>query len=873
MIADGVEAGGSDGLPAVFAAFAPRPENEHSEARSIRRIKELHLAGGMQTLGSENAMRTSLQDLRYGLRLLRHSPGFAAVAIVTLALGIAVNATVFSWINELLLNPYPGSTDSSRLAVLEAVQPDAPNGANQISYVDYLDYRRDVHSLSGLALHREEVFSLGDAAHSQAIWGELVSGNYFSVLGVKPALGRTFSREEDSNRPGAFPVAVISDWLWRSRFQSDPAVIGKKLRVNRRDLTIVGVAPPEFRGTMPGLIFGIWIPVTMTPDLGLCDSGVLTQRGDHRFYAVARLAPGVKLTQAAAETMGYSRNLARWFPKSNEGVNATVRPTWEFHSGAPELLLQPLRILMVVSVLVLLIVCANVTNLLLARSVSRRRELSIRAALGAGSTRLSRQLLSETMLLAGAGAVAGLLLAPWMAILLPSLVPKIGVNVALGFHLSGRVLAFTVVTCVVAALLSGVAPVIFWLRTDINRTLNEGGRSGGQGARSHRLRGLLVISEVALATVALVGAGLFVRSFRNAASMNPGFDRNNLLMARFHLAGTSFSDKDRADFSVRLQERLRANPAISSVSYADYAPLGSSSGPYRTVAVEGYQPSPRESMDINDYQIAPGYFSTFRIPLVEGRDFRMDDNRNSQAVIIVNQTFARRYFHGGSALGRKVRYGRVWTRVVGVARDSKYFSVAEAPRPHVFAPYRQFAGGDTELYVFIRTAGDPASVIAGMRRDVAAVDPNAAAFDLMPITEWMGVTLLSQKVAASLLAALGIIALILAAIGLYSVMAYAVSQRTQEIGIRMALGARPSNVLADILSRGMTLTALGLAIGLGAAVAVTRLVSSLLVEVSALDPATFVTAAMFLSAIALVASLVPALRATKVDPMVALRCD
>lgn len=818
-------------------------------------------------------VRTFPQDLIFGLRLLRRSPGFAAVAVLTLALGIAANTTVFSWVDGLLLRPYPGATDGSRLAVLEMVTTGAPNGANQASYLDYRDYRDNLKSLSGLALHREDVFNFGEAANSQAVWGELVSGNYFAVLGVKPVLGRVFTAEENGDKPGAYPVAVISHRLWRRRFRADPAAIGKPFRVNRQELTLVGVAPPEFRGTMPGLAFDVWVPATMAVQLGMLDDSAFRYRGDHRFYAVARRKPGVAIEQANAEAAAFAASLSAAYPKTNRGVSAAVLPVWKFHSGAPELLLGPLRILMAITVLVLLIVCANIANLLLARALARQKELSIRVALGAGAARLSRQLFTETLLLAAAGGLLALPLASVMGSLLPALVPKINAPVAVAFQLNGRVLLFTMLAGMLATLISGMAPLIFWLRADVNETLKEGGRSGTSGAHSHRLRGILVVSEVALATVALIGAGLFVRSFRNARSIYPGFDRTNVVMARFYLSTTGFATRDMLDFSQRLQSRLRSGPGIADAAYANYAPLGSSAGPYATVDPEGYVAAPDESRQINYYQVAPGFFSLLRIPLREGRDFLDSDDRSSPPVMIVNHSFARRYFHGGNPVGRKVKFRGAWSTVIGLAQDSKYFNIAEAPRPHFFVPFRQYAGADGQLYFFIRTASNPAPVMAGLRREVAAVDSSAGAFDAMLLVDWTEVTLLPQKVAASMLAALGLISLVLAAVGLYSVMAYAVTQRTQEIGIRMALGAQPRDVLADVLRRGMAWTITGLAAGIAGAFALARLVTAMLVKVSAADPITFGGTALFLAAVALLASYVPARRATKVDPMIALRCE
>ncbi|MEO8596093.1 MAG: ABC transporter permease [Candidatus Solibacter sp.] len=820
-------------------------------------------------------MRTLIQDLRFGLRSFWSSPGFTAVAVLTLALGIAFNTTVFGWVNGLLLRPFPGSSKSEQLAVMEVSTEGAPNGANQFSWVDYLDYRANLKSLSGMAVHREEVFTLGSDLNAQPLWGELVSGNYFDVLGVRPASGRTFTSQEDANVPGAFRVAVISDRLWRSRFHGDPAAIGKTLYVNQRELTIVGVAPPEFRGTMPGLVFDIWVPATMAHELGMLSERALRSRGNRTMYAIARLRDGTTRQRASAEALAYSRSLAAAYPKSNTGVTAMVLPVWEFHSAAPGLLLQPLRILMAISVLLLLIVCANVTNLLLARSVARRKEFSIRLALGAGGWRLSRQLLTEAVLLASGAAVAGTLLASWMAEALPALVPKINAPVMLGIQFNARVLLFTVLTCAATALLSGILPALFWFRSDINETLKEGGRSGSQGAQTHRTRNLLVIGEVALATLALIGAGLFVRSFQTARSIDQGFDTRNVLLARFYLSGSGFTAPQIQQFSQRLQDRLRAIPGVEAASYADYAPLGSNSGPYDQIEVEGYMPARTESMNVNRTQVSPGYFPLMRIPLLQGRDFRLDDALPGDPAkappIVVNQAFVHQYFGAGVALGRRVKSGRDWYTVIAVARDSKYFDVAEAPRPHFFLPFQGNTG--QQLYFFIRAAGQPAALAAGLRREVVAVEPRASSFDLMAFAEWTGVTLLPQKAAASLTAGLGLISLLIAGLGLYSVMAYAVTQRTQEIGIRMALGAQPRDVLGDILRRGLALTAIGLALGLFASLVVTRLIAGMLVRISATDPLTFLGGAAFLLLVSALASYIPARRATKVDPVIALRCD
>jgi predicted permease len=472
-----------------------------------------------------------------------------------------------------------------------------------------------------------------------------------------------------------------------------------------------------------------------------------------------------------------------------------------------------------------------------------------------------RQLFTETVLLSAAAAVVGLLLAAWMADVLPSLIPNVGVRVAAGFALSWRVLVFTLITCLAVAAVAGLIPALWWARGALTYT----------GFQHHRARGLLVIFEVAIATLAAVSAGLFVRSFQRAQSIHPGFDRSNLAMARFYLAPTGFTSEQVQQFSVRLLDQLRTVPGVTAVAYADYAPLGSGSGPYNQIEVQDYTPQPKQSMQVNRYGISSGFFAAMRTPLLEGRDFLDSDDATAPPVIIVSQSFVRRYFGGESALGRRVKIGPNSTTVIGVAQDRKYFDVAEAPRPHFFVSIRQ-RGPSGQLYFFLRTTNAPSSVLAVLRREVAAVDSRASAFDAMPFTEWSDVTLLPHKVAATLASGLGLIALLIAAVGLYSVMAYAVSQHTQEIGIRMALGARPSDVLGDVQLRGMTLTAAGLAAGTAVALAATRLVSGMLVGLSSTDPATFAGAALFVIAVALIASYLPALRATRVDPIQALHC-
>jgi predicted permease len=816
-------------------------------------------------------MRTLSQDLRYGFRFLRKNPGFTIVAVLTLAVGIACTSTVASW-TDGLLRGYSGVPQSDRVAVLEMFTASAPNGATQSSWLDYKHYRDNLKSVTGVILAKQFVFTVGEAANAQPVWGELVSGNYFALLGVTPMLGRSFTDEEASEKPGAYPIAVIGYRLWRARFHGDPSIVGKTVRVNGRELTIIGVTKANFLGTAGFMTLDLWVPVTMGPELGLLGENVFRERSYRDFYLYVRLKPGIRMEQARAEAAIVARNLELANPKTNHGISATTLNTWEQHNGANQMLVGPLRILMAVSIAVLLIVCANVANLLLARSVSRRKEFGIRLALGAGRLRLARQLLTETFLLAVAGAVIGFPLCLWMGESLAALVPNIGLPIISHFE-NGRIAALTILTCICAALISGAAPALFSLRSGLNESLKVGGRSGSSGSAANRTRRVFVVVEVALAAVALIGASLFLRSFQNARTIYPGFERANVLYGRFFIESASFSETDALRFCTTLKQRLESRTGIQAVSYSDFTPLSGPAGPWVDVAVEGYTPARGETMGVNRSYISPGYFNSLHIPLLDGRDFRENDDRNAPPVMIVNETFAHRFFRAGNPIGHRVRWGGKWVTVAGVAKDSKYFSPAEPPLPFFYAPFRQFYRSSPEMAFYVKTDGDPKRAIATLRGEVAATDPRASAFHAVPFAEYTEIAVLTYRIAAMLLSGLGAISLLLAAVGLYSVMSFAVSQRTREIGIRMAMGARPGNVIGMIIGQGMTLTIVGLAAGIAVAFGVTRLVSSMLVNITAADPISYAAAAVFLGLFALLACYVPARRATRIDPIAALRAE
>ena len=819
-----------------------------------------------------SAMRNLLQDVRFGLRVLSGSPAFATVAVLTLGLGIACTTTVFSWIDSMLLHPYPGASRTEELASLEMITPSVPNGGTSISWLDYRDYRDGLTGLSGVAVRRQCAFTLADRQTSRLVWGELVSGNYFQVMGVEPLLGRVFTQEESGDGLGAYPVAVIGARMWRSYFHSDPSIAGKTIRINQHSLTIVGVAPPEFRGSTPAMQYDFWVPVTMGATLGSLPETAFRDRGYRGMLsAICRRRPGVPVEQARAEAAALATRLATANPKTNRGVGATILPTWQEHNGVNEYMRAPLEILFVFSFVVLLIVCANVANLLLARSVGRQREFGIRFALGAGRFHVALLVLSETLVLAAIGAGVGILMLLWMQGSLVGIVPNVGLPIGTSYALNPRILGFTVLACLGAALISGASPALFVLRSNLSEVLKEGSRSDTAGAASRRTRSVLVIGEVALATVALVGAGLFVRTFRNVRSIHPGFDAGSVLFGRFFIETTGYTGDQIQQFSLRLKDRLLATPGIESVSYTDFVPLSTTAGPYNFVRVDGYTPLPSESTSVNRALVAPGYFATMQIPILEGRDFTERDERKAEPVMIVNQAFAKRFFRGQSPVGRKVRAAGKMCTVVGLARDSKYFTPTEAPSPHFYLAFQQFYDPSPELYFLMRTAGPPEQAIPLLRRAVIETDPNASAFHAVPLAEYTEVATLGQKVAADLMGTLGLVCLLLAALGLYSVMSYTVSQRIPEIGIRMAMGANPWNVIAMVVRQGMALALAGLAVGTVAAFAATRLVASVLFRVDRADPATFVLAGLFLSAVTLLATWLPAFRATRIDPLLALR--
>jgi predicted permease len=811
-----------------------------------------------------------LSSLKYAVRSLAKTPWLTAVVIITLALGIAANTAVFSWTRGVLLNPFHGVADGQRLVSLETVNPTGDHGAS--SYPDFRDFRDSSRSLAGVIAFQQTHLSLENGDQAERVWVEVVSGNYFDVLGVRPAVGRFFRAEEQEEALGKHPVAVISARFWWRHFHADPQIVGKAIRVNRQELTVVGVAPTEFLGTETGLLFDLWVPLAMDPLLEQAPNW-FEHRDFRGFKLLARLRPGVSLPEARTEIQTIARRLALSYPGSDAGYGATLLPIAQAYWGLPPLLGTLLKTLLGAGAVLLLIVCANVANLMLARATTRQKEFSIRQALGASRRRVIGQLLLESLLLAGLGGLAGVLLAGQMGSWLRFFIPANHLPLALDFPPDSAVLLFTLSISVLVGLLFGLAPALQTIRDGQLSGLKDSGRGSVGSRRSHRLRGILVVSEVALALVVLIGASLFVESFWHAKRTDPGFDPSHVLLAGLNLTEQGYNTEQGTLFMRHLRDRIETLPGVRAVSFANDLPLGFADGPRAGVQVGGYVPRRGEDMRVYWNPIWRGYFDLMRIALIEGRDFTERDDRQSPPVAIINEAFARRFFPGQEPVGRQLSLWGSGLTVVGVVKDIKYRRLDETPRPYFYRPMQQAWEPRTGLVLHVRTVGPPMQLLSELRRELRSVDPGVHLFEVVTLNDYIGEARFAQKIGAALLGVLGTLALLLAALGLFSVMAYSVSQRTQEIGIRMALGAQMRDVFRPVVGQSLRLALTGIGVGLVVSFALTRLVASQLLGVSATDPLTFVGVSCLLCAVALAASIIPARRAIKVDPLIALRTE
>jgi len=816
-------------------------------------------------------MTTLLHDLRFALRMMAKSPWFTTVAALSLAIGIGASTMAFGWVNCVLLHPLEGVAQDDRIVSIETV---TPSGATiDSSYLDYSDFRDQATSFSGMLIFKERAVALGDDRRSDRAWAYMVSGNYFDVLGVRPAAGRFFTKDEQDATPGAHPVTVISAAMWKSRFGGDKNTIGKTIRMNRRTFTIVGVAPENFPGTIVGLSFDAFVPVSMLPEL-TGGNNWLEDRNNRPFHILGRLKEGVPVETARAEVRNIAQRLEQAYPDSNAGLGATAVAVRDARYGVQTLFSRLAPILLGAGVVILLIVCANLANLLLARAAAREKELAVRLAMGAGRGRLFRQVLTESLLLALLGGGLGLVFTYLLGDPLRMLLPVTGLPITSLMRFEPRVFVFCFLLCVGTGVLFGMAPALHALRSDVREALKESGRGATEGGRVRRLRGLLVVSEVALAAVALAGAGLFARSFENASRVDPGFDPHNVLLVGLKL---SFSQEEIAQahsYFERVRTELARLPGVQNVSLAENVLLGFDYGSWEQVDVDGYVPRPNENLKIYRNIVSPGYFESLRIPLLEGRDFTDADDSPRDYVAVVNEAFVQHFLPGQSPLGHTFTvWGDRRTRIIGVVKNSDYHKLGQEPEPYFFVSLKQFYFADSDVALQVRTAGPPEGMLPSVRTKLQSIDPRIGVFAGIPMTDFTAAGTYVQKSAALVLGVLGGLGLILAALGLYSVLAYSISQRTHEIGVRVTLGAQQWDILRLVVREGMLLVALGLALGTAGGFGVSRLVVGSLFGVSAGDPASFAAMVAALSSVTLLACYLPARCASRTDPMVALRYE
>jgi predicted permease len=810
-----------------------------------------------------------IKDLRYAIRSLLKRPGFVAVAVITLALGIGANTAIFSLVNAVLLRSLPVERPNEIVSVAIRGKDDSMSA---FSYPNYRDFRDRNEALSGLLVYRFVPLSLSRSGANERIWGYEVSGNYFDVLGVKAIKGRTFLPEEDKT-PLAHPVAVLSYDSWQRRFGSDPDIVGKDVLLNNHQFRVIGIAPEGFKGTEVVYTPEIWLPAAM---MEWVEPGAqwLEDRDTRNFFANGRLKPGVDLRQAEASLNLLALQLAKEYPDTNEGQSIRVVPAGFILPDLRGAVVSFTWVLMAAVALVLIVTCTNLAGLMLARATDRRREIAIRLAMGANRMRLIRQLLTESLLLSFVGGLAGVLLAFWIIDVLLAFKPPIDFPLALDVAVDWRVMLFSLLVSVAAGAIFGLAPALQATRLGLSQALRETSAQGG--AARTRLRSVLVVAQIAISLVVLIAAGLVMRTLQQLQTMSPGFDSTNALTMSFDLGLQGYDGNRGQQFYRQLAERVRALPGVKSAAVSSYIPLTLNYNS-RTIFVEG-QPAERgENVPLAmNGSAGPRYLETMRTPLVEGREFTDQDGEKTEPVVVVNETFVRRLMPNVSspseAVGKRVSFRSAtgpFKRIVGVIGDGKYFNIAEDPRPFIWTPMTQDYSSNGILTV--RTDGNPESLLAAVRKEVQALDPNLPLFDVKTLSEHMRFAFFPARIAATVLGVFGFVALLLSAIGIYGITSYTVAQRTHEIGIRLALGAQLSDVLKLVLSHGLKLTLIGAALGLFGAYLATRAITSLLYGVSATDPLTFGLVSVLLIGVALLACYVPSRRATKVDPLIALR--
>ena len=823
-------------------------------------------------------MATLLQDLRYGARLLLKTPGFTLIAALSLALGIGANTTIFTLINAVLLNPLPVEDPSQLVSVWttdERNQGGFGFGFLQTSPMNYKDLRDKNEVFSGMAGHTGLPLNItGGTGDPQQVFGEIVTGNYFSVLGAKPAIGRGFLPDEDQT-PGAKLVCVLGYGEWQTRFGGEPSIVGRTISLNGQKFTVVGVMPKGFKGTNAIGAPAVWVPY-MTYQQTTNGFFLELIRPDQRrglvFNITGRLKPGVSVRQAESNLKTIARQLEQAYPNDNTGRNVTLVPLAQatINPGFRGNIVAAGGLLMTIVALVLLIACANVANLLLARAAARQQEIAVRLSLGATRAQLIRQLLTEGTLLALLGGAAGLMLAYWAQDVLWSFRPPFLQPDAIDTRPDSRVLLFTLVIAVATGVLFGLAPAIQASRPDLVVELKER-TSAPAGSRSpFSLRNILVVAQIALSLIALIGAGLFLRSLQNAQRINPGFDADRLATMSFDLGAQGYTEERGRQFQQRVLERAASVPGVQAATLASTVPLFAG-GFARTVFLEGQDASDRRAGRLVQISVASSrYLETLGIALVRGRTISEIDRPNTPSAVVINETMAKRFWPDQDAIGKRFKFfGQDnFQQVVGIAKDSKYNFIGEDPTPYIYQATTQVYQPQLSLFV---KAPNPQAIIGTVRGEVQQLDRNLPLTGVFTLSEIFDQSLWAPRMGAWLLAVFAGLSLVLAVIGIYGVMAYCVSQRTRELGIRMALGASRADVVRLVVLQGLRLTIAGVIVGLAVSLAATRLIATLLFNVSPTDLVTFIAVPAILALAALGASYLPALRATRIDPVIALR--
>ena len=820
-----------------------------------------------------------MNDIRQSIRLLLKRPGFSAIVVLTLALGIGANTAIFSVTDRLLLRSL-AVNDPDQLVLITSVSVSPHFVSNSFAYPDFNDYRTKNSVFDDMLAFQRTELQLTTPSGVERIQSEYVSGNYFDLLGIKAARGRTFLPEENQT-PGSQPVVVVSDAFTRKRFGAGQDPLGQKITLNGFPLTVVGVAPENFTGMFLERPTELWVPVLMHPQLA--QSKFIEKRSDGFLRLIGRSKSGVSTSQAESsldllaqqvkEANTPPGTITKGLPFSERHIK--FEPGGKGVSLLRKRFTSPLKLLMAVVALVLLIACANIAGLLLARGVTRRKEIAIRLAVGASSWRVARQLLTESLVLAVAGGLVALVIAPWLISLLTKTQSQLDLaRTVLAQGVDRRVLAFTALTTLVAGIIFGLFPAWQSSRANLVPVLKEEGGISGQRERRFTFRSLLVVSQLALAIVVLIGAGLCVKSLRNLLAIDPGYNAETLLVVPLDLDEKKYDETSGRVFQHHLYARLETLPGVEAVSHGLVMPF-SGSRFVNSIFVQGRTPLPNEEMAFDASVVGPNYYETMGIQMAQGRGFTDQDRQGAPRVVVINEALAQRLFPGENALGKKLltRTDGPPLEIIGITRDIKLHELTETPLPHFDLPALQ-RGYDSYTNVVIRTRGPAEELIPTVRSELLALDPALSVRDISAVSTQIDNTLAATRLASTLISIFGLVALLLASIGLYGVMAWMVSHRTREVGIRMALGAQPRDVLKLVLKQGFVLTLIGVVIGLFAAFIATRLIDTQpLYGVSATDPFTFAVIALLLTAVSLLACYLPARRATKVDPLTALRYE